>query len=258
MPLPVWILLFCLFGGALSVVAAAGFLRLGRLAERRLPDLVSFATGALLGTAFLALLPHALEEPGAPGAHRVMGAVLLGVLAFFALEKFVLWRHCHAPECDAHGPGEPAARPAAGALILVGDAFHNFVDGVLIAAAFLADIHLGIVTALAVAAHEIPQEVGDFAILLHSGYTRARAFAYNLISGLATVAGGLLGWAALAPARGALAYVLAVAAASFVYIAVADLIPDLHRRLAPGETARQLALIALGVGVVALGHTFAH
>jgi len=260
MPVLVWILLFALLGGVLSVLAAALFLALGPSAQaRRLPDLVSFATGALLGTAFLALLPHALAGPGAPEPHAVMGTVLGGVLAFFVLEKLVLWRHCHAPECDAHGPAEPddVPRPA-GALILVGDSLHNFVDGVLIAAAFLADVHLGIVTALAVAAHEIPQEVGDFAILLHSGYSRARAFAYNLLSGLATVAGGLLGWAALAPAQEALAYVLAVAAASFLYIAVADLIPDLHRRLAPGETGRQLLLIAAGVAAVALGHAFAH
>ncbi len=255
----VWIVTFCLLGGALSVVAAALFLRLGPVGERRLPDLVSFATGTLLGTAFLALLPHALQAPGRPDPHSVMIAVLAGVLAFFALEKFVLWRHCHAPECDAHAPAEPTdVRRPAGTLILVGDSLHNFVDGVLIAAAFLVDVHLGVVTSLAVAAHEIPQEVGDFAILLHSGYTRARAFAYNLLSGLATVAGGLVGWAALAPATGLLGYVLAVAAASFLYIAVADLIPDLHRRLAPGETVRQLLLIAAGVAAVALGHTAAH
>jgi len=258
-----WIVLFCLLGGVLSVLAAATFLALpAAWRERLLPHFISFAIGALLGAAFLGLLPHAVMAPAAPGVHDLMLAVLLGVLGFFILEKTVLWRHCHARDCEAHAPGgTPAGSSggeAAGTLILVGDALHNFVDGVLIAAAFLTDIHLGIVTALAVAAHEIPQEVGDFAVLLHSGFSRARALAYNLVSSLTTLVGGVLAYYSLAQTRQVLPYVLAVAAASFIYIAVADLIPGLHRRPEPSATLRQLALIAAGVIVIYIAHSTLH
>ncbi len=222
MSLLLWILLFCLLGGVLSVLAAAAFLVLPpRWRERLLPHFISFAIGALLGTAFLALLPHAVMGVGADDVHDIMFVVLLGVLAFFMLEKSVLWRHCHADECEAHLPAPRRGGRAAGTLILVGDGLHNFVDGVLIAGAFLTDVHLGIVTAVAVAAHEIPQEVGDFAVLLHSGYSRRRAFVYNMISSLTTIVGGVLAYYSLADAHQVLPYILAVAAASFIYIAVA-------------------------------------
>lgn len=247
-----WIIAFSLLGGVLSVLCAAVILLASdRLQQRLLPHLVSFATGALLGAAFLALLPHALESQGAD-PHHITLAVLLGVLVFFLLEKMVLWRHCHYQACDGHIPGQDQGRHgmAAGTLILIGDGIHNFVDGVLIAAAFLTDFTLGVVTALAVAAHEIPQEVGDFAILLHSGFSRLKALAYNLLSSLATVVGAVLAWASLAELRAALPYVLAVAAASFIYIAVADLIPGLHKRLRLQDTAVQVLLIGCGVGLI--------
>ncbi|HSH42128.1 MAG TPA: ZIP family metal transporter, partial [Arenicellales bacterium] len=164
-----WILLFCLLGGVLSVIAAGAYLLFPeRVRAALLPHLVSFAIGTLLGAAFLALLPHALSAPGVEDYHDIFATVLLGVLGFFLLEKLVLWRHCHEDQCEVHAVDEPPNHnhhAAAGTLILVGDGFHNLVDGVLIGAAFLTDIHLGIVTSLAVAAHEIPQEVGDFAIL---------------------------------------------------------------------------------------------
>ncbi len=265
MSLLFWIVLFCLLGGVLSVLAAAVFLVLpGGWRERLLPHFISFAIGALLGAAFLGLLPHAMAAPGtvgAPDAHDVMLAVLLGVLGFFLLEKTVLWRHCHSRDCEAHGAeGLPVGTgaQAAGTLILLGDALHNFVDGVLIAAAFLSDFHLGVVTALAVAAHEIPQEVGDFAVLLYSGFSRGRALLYNLLSSLATLGGGVLAYLALESLHGVLPYVLAVAAASFIYIAVADLIPGLHRRPEPSATLRQLLLIAAGVGVIYIVHSTIH
>ena len=254
-----WILLFCLLGGVLSVLAAAAFLVLpASWRERLLPHFISFAIGALLGTAFLALLPHAVADAGTEAVHDVLFVVLLGVLAFFLLEKSVLWRHCHAGECEAHLPAGSRGGRAAGTLILVGDGLHNFVDGVLIAGAFITDLHLGIVTAVAVAAHEIPQEVGDFAVLLNSGFSRRRAFVYNMISSLTTIFGGLLAYYGLADARQVLPYVLAVAAASFIYIAVADLIPGLHERLEPAVTAQQLALIAAGVGVIYISHATLH
>lgn|SRR5690606_23002744 len=252
-----WIVGFTVAGGALGVLGAGSVLLLStRLRERLLPMLVSFAIGALLGGAFLALLPHALEAPGVD-AHDIALTVLLALLAFFVLEKMVLWRHCHTLDCEVHGSLDHAAlerarKVAAGGLILVGDGIHNLVDGVLIAAAFMTDIHLGVVTSLAVIAHELPQELGDFAILLASGYSRARALAYNVLSGLSTVIGGVAAWLSLSFAMGALPYVLAVAAASFIYIAVADLIPGLHRRPSPSATLQQLALIGLGVVIILL------
>lgn len=265
MPLLAWILIFSLVGGALGVVVSASVLLLGTPARTRLlPHLVSFATGALLGAAFLALLPHALADPSVTDPHRITATVLLGLLAFFMLEKFVLWRHYHhetgVPEAGAaepagHGP-DPA--DASGPLILLGDALHNFVDGVLIAAAFLTSVELGVVTALAVAAHEVPQEVGDFAILLHSGYRRSRAFAFNLLSSLTTVLGAVGAYYGLGETQGAVPYVLAVAAASFIYVAVADLIPGLHRRTAPWTTLQQFLLIGAGIGVIAAAHAAMH
>ncbi|HFD91765.1 MAG TPA: ZIP family metal transporter [Gammaproteobacteria bacterium] len=256
----VYIILFCLLGGVLSVLAAAVFLVLPeQWRTRLLPHFISFAIGALLGAAFLALLPHAIASPAVDDVHTVTFTVLLGLLGFFILEKTVLWRHCHASDCEAHGAeGDAHAPRAAGIMILLGDGLHNFVDGVLIAAAFLTDIHLGIVTALAVAAHEIPQEVGDFAVLLHSGFSRAKALSYNLLSSLATIVGGVLAYFSLEGAGQALPYVLAVAASSFIYIAVADLIPGLHKRLEPAVTAQQLALIAGGVIVIYIAHSTLH
>jgi zinc and cadmium transporter len=259
MTLIAWIVLFCLFGGVLSVLAAALFLVLQEeVRNRLLPHLVSFATGALLGAALLGLLPHALEAPGITDIHLIPMAVLLGLLGFFLLEKLVLWRHCHLDECELHAPGPQERRHSAGALILVGDGLHNFLDGVLIAGAFLTDIHLGIVTSLAVAAHEIPQEVGDFAVLLHSGYRRGRAFVYNVLTSLTTVIGGVLAYFTLQDLQAALPYVLAVAASSFIYIAVADLIPTLHERIAARETLQQIVLISAGVLLIYLTHLTLH
>jgi zinc and cadmium transporter len=264
MTLFAWIVAFTLFGGVLSVLAAAGFLLIPEaLRTRLLPAMVSFAIGALLGAAFLAVLPHALSAPGVGDLHVVTGVVLLGLLGFFLLEKLVLWRHCHTHECEVHGGGGAHDSghqhgAAAGYLILIGDAVHNFVDGILIAAAFLTDIHLGIVTALAVAAHEIPQEVGDFAILLHSGFTRGRAFVYNVLSSLTTVFGGVLAYFSLSIMQPLVPYVLAIAASSFIYIAVADLIPGLHKRLEPRATFEQVLLIGAGVLVIYFAHTTLH
>jgi zinc and cadmium transporter len=264
-----WIVAFTALGGVLSVLGAAVFLLLpDGWIQRLLSPLVSFAIGALLGAAFLALLPHAFESFGAEAAHRIPLVVLAGVLGFFLLEKLVLWRHCHSHECEVHGaehehPVPTAGSPdngarAAGNLILIGDGIHNLVDGVLIAAAFLTDVHLGIVTSLAVIAHEIPQELGDFAILLHSGYSRARALFYNVLTSLTTVVGGVVAYFSLSFAQAAIPYVLAVAAASFIYIAVADLIPNLHKRPELRDTLQQVALILLGVGIIAVAHSSLH
>ena len=250
------IVLACLSGGVLSILAAAGTLALH---PRWISSLVSFAVGALLGAVFLELLPHALEE-GRPA--YVMATVLAGLLLFFLLEKLVLWRHSHGND-ETGQPTEHAGHShgagivyegRAGLMILIGNSVHNFCDGIVIAAAFLTNFALGTATAFAIVAHAIPQQVGDFAILLHSGYARRRAFAFNVATGLATLAGGLLGFLALATMKDLLPTVLAVAAASLLYVAVADLIPSLHRHPAPRATALQLLLICIGVGLIAVVH----
>lgn len=263
MPLLVWILLFTALGGVLSALLAALVLRIRP--ERRLqmlPHLLSFAVGAMLGAAWLAVLPHALESGTNP--HRIGWTVLLGLLAFFLLEKLVLWRHCHSGHCEAHAPGPVAdgqaagSGRAAGTLILFGDGIHNLIDGVLIAGAFLVDVELGIITSLAIAAHEVPQEVGDFAILLNSGFSPMRALVLNVLSGCTAIVGGILGYLAFSQAEMMLPYLLALAAASFLYVAVADLMPGLHRKMSLMETLQQLLCIAVGVIVVASAHAHLH
>ncbi|MDW8258971.1 MAG: ZIP family metal transporter, partial [Gammaproteobacteria bacterium] len=220
--------------------------------------LVSFATGALLGAALIALIPHAMAGGDERHIHAVGFALLIGIGVFFILEKFLLWRHCHIEDCAEH---EPRARPrqvATGPLVLIGDALHNALDGVLIAAAFLTDPHLGWVATLAVLAHEIPQEVGNFAVLLHAGMSRARALVWNLLVSLTSVLGGVAGYVALNPVLDMLPFALAFAAASMLYVAIADLIPGLHRRVdLPGSLA-QVALIAAGVVAVLIAETHAH
>ena len=261
MSLLTWIILFSLLGGVLSVLVAASFLLLPESLRKILvPHLVSFAIGSLLGAAFLGLLPHALAGPGVEDFHEIFLAVLLGLLTFFLLEKMVLWRHCHSDHCEAHSPHEHDHDDgkAAGWMILVGDGMHNLVDGVLIAAAFMTDIHLGIVTALAIAAHEIPQEVGDFVVLLHSGFSRGKALLFNVLASLTTIVGALLAYWSLADMQHVLPYVLAVAASSFIYIAVADLIPGLHKRAEASATVQQILLIAAGVILIYFAHSTLH
>jgi len=254
-----WIIVFTALGGALSVLAAGAFLLLPeRVRTRMLSPMVSFAIGALLGAAFLAILPHAFEVPGVD-AHSVTLTVLCGILVFFLLEKMVIWRHCHTDDCEVHVPDVDKARHAAtGNLILIGDGIHNMVDGVLIAAAFLTDVHLGVVTSIAVIAHEIPQELGDFAVLLHSGFSRGKALLYNILTSLTTVIGGVVAFYSLTLANRIVPYVLAVAASSFIYIAVADLIPGLHKRTEFSATVQQIVLIALGVTVISVAHAMLH
>ena len=240
-----WIIVTSLAGGVLSVVCAALFALNARAHWMGL--LVSYAIGALLGAVFLNILPEAIEAGSSAAA--VSGTVLAGILLFFTLEKLLLWRHCHHHHCEAH---EPDAHGRSGTMIMVGDTFHNFVDGVIIAASFLTDINLGIVTALAIIAHEIPQEVGDFLILLHSGYGKAQALYVNLLSSLAMLAGGVLSYFTLQSVQSVVPTLLALAASSMIYVAVADLIPGLHKRTQLRDTLQQVALIALGIGTIFL------
>jgi zinc and cadmium transporter len=238
-----WILAASVAGGTLSAGLAAVALM---LRATWIPMLVSFAIGTLLGAAFLEIIPHAFEVGE---AHQVAFAILGGIFGFFVLEKLLLYRHCHTEHCEVHDAHDHGR---SGALIVVGDTVHNFVDGVLIAAAFLQSTELGVVTAVAIIAHEIPQEVGDFLILLHSGYTRLRALVVNLLSSAATLVGGVIGYYGLQFFEGLEPALLGVVAASMIYVAVADLIPGLHRRPELRDTASQALLIALGIGAIAL------
>jgi zinc and cadmium transporter len=252
MPLLVWVILFAAFGGIASAAFAVVLLWLPEeRSQRLLPHLVSFATGALLGAALLALLPEAIEAAGRDSARALGTTLVLGLGFFFVIEKLVLWWHAHA---HGHsGAGAEAARDrASGVLVLVGDSIHNALDGVLIAAAFLSSIQLGLVTTLAVAAHEIPHRVGDFAILVHAGLSRLRALLLNLATGIASVVGAVAAYYGLRETRGALPYALAFAAAGFLYIAVAGLIPGLHRRSDPRTSVIQIILISLGIVVIAV------
>jgi zinc and cadmium transporter len=245
-----WIVTTSLLGGILSVMAAALFALNAR--AQYLGGLVSYAIGALLGAVFLDILPEAMRLATNMTAVSVM--VLFGILLFFTLEKILIWRHCHHDHCEVHEPHENNTHDhgRSGAMVIVGDTFHNFIDGIIIAAAFLADVRLGIVTALAIVAHEIPQEVGDFAVLLNSGYSKPRAFQLNLISSFATLVGGVLSYVALQDMQSLVPYLLALAAASLIYVAMSDLIPGLHKRTRMRDTVQQVVLIMLGVATIAL------
>ena len=273
-----------LFGGVLSVSLAALFAL--NLRTSWVPMLVSYAIGAMLGAVFLEILPHAFSL--ASSIESISITLLLGLFLFFVLEKLVIWRHCHGDHCEVHALHTEAdcPRPAplvneggvkfravgvtspsilhhnhahhdhgrSGLMIMIGDTFHNFIDGILIAAAFMVDVKLGMVTALAIIAHEIPQEVGDFLILLHSGYSKKQALVFNLVSSLATLAGGLIAYYALQYVESWIPIILGLAASSMLYVAVADLIPGLHKRTELKATISQVALIALGVGTIWCAH----
>lgn len=262
LPTLAWILGACLLGAGGSVISAAALALNARTAW--IPMLVSYAIGAMLGAVFLEILPHAFSETNS--IEMMAATVLLGILLFFVLEKLLLWRHCHGDECEVHAPHEEAGGHAhhghhhghthghdqgrSGMMIMVGDTFHNFVDGILIAAAFMIDIKLGAVTALAIIAHEIPQEVGDFLILLHSGYSKKQALLFNLLSSFAAVIGGLVAYFALQVVASWIPTILGLAAASMIYVAVADLIPSLHKRTELRDTVQQVLLIALGISSI--------
>jgi zinc and cadmium transporter len=286
-----WIVATTALGGALSALAASLFLLVPEH-KRHLwvPHLVSVAIGALLAAALLDLLPEAIESAGVERASQVGLMLLVGLMVFFVLEKLVLWRHCHHDQCEAHPVEEPLKlgelRPvgtqelvlgksgfhshgellvqehhhhaATGWMILFGDGLHNLLDGVLIAAAFMTDLHLGLVTAAAVIVHEIPQEVGDLAILLHGGMSRRKALWLNLAASLTSVIGGVVAYFGLALVQSILPYVITLAAASFIYIAVADLIPGLHKRVDAESGIQQFVLISLGVGLIYLMEQWLH
>ena len=300
LPILFWIILSSLIGGVLSV-AGAGVVALNARTAA-IPMLISYAIGAMLGAVFLEIMPEAITAALKIGSsvQQMTATVLFGILLFFALEKLVIWRHCHGDHCEVHAvhtaedcpentltsktvaqtptletpvlntkykavsAGVQNARMLntshshghahdggrSGMMIMIGDTFHNFVDGILIASAFMVDIKVGIVTSIAIIAHEIPQEVGDFLILLHSGYSKKQAFAFNLISSFATVVGGTAAYFALSHVQSWVPSILAIAAASMLYVAVADLIPSLHKRTELRASISQLSLIVCGVASI--------
>jgi zinc and cadmium transporter len=243
----VWAVGLTVLGSLGSVLVASALLLFNdKIRDKLVPSLVSYAVGTLLGVALLDLLPEALAHLS---PRRVLGSLLAGIMLFFLLEKLVLWRHCHTHDCEAHG--------IAGPLIVIGEAFHNFLDGLVIGTAVLTSIPLGISTALAVAAHEIPQELGNFAILLNGGYSRRKALILNICSGLTAVVGALLAFATLDWLPAANEYILSVSAASFLYIAMSDLIPDLHRGRIDARTLKQLFLALAGIATVIIMNALA-
>lgn len=252
-----WIVAATFLGGLLSVLIAAALTV--ALLKRIVHHLVSLSTGMLLATALLQILPEAFRGGAAPEA--LFATLLGGLVFFFLLEKAELYRHSHHHEGDEHHHHHGFDRQQAGRggiSVIVGDSIHNFCDGIIIAAAFLADTRLGVVTALAVIAHEIPQEIGDYIVLVNAGFTRMRALLLNALCGLAAVAGGVLGYFVVGPWQAVFPYLLVLAASSFVYVAVADLIPQLQHRLSLKATGAQLAWLAGGIGLVALAGRLLH
>jgi zinc and cadmium transporter len=252
-----YIVLATLAGGLLSVFIAAALTV--SVLSRVVQHLVSLSTGVLLSTALLTVLPEAFDGKASP--QSLFTTLLAGLLFFFLLEKAELYRHGHHHEHDEHHHQHGFDQQQAGRggwSVLLGDSIHNFCDGIIIAAAFLTDTRLGVVTALAIVAHEIPQEVGDYIVLLNAGFSRIRALLYNALSGLAAVVGGVLGYFVVGPWEAAFPYLLVVAASSFVYVAVADLIPQLQHRLTLRETLAQLTWLAVGLSIVVLATRLLH
>ena len=252
-----YIIIACLAGGTLS--AGLATLLAWNARPKLIPLFVSYAVGALLGVVFLDLLPHIFEST--KDAHRAALWILAGILAFFLLEKLVMWRHNHdhageteaALAAPAHEHGhhhESHGRESSPWMIIIGDGFHNFTDGLAIAAAFTADFRLGVVTAVAITAHELPQELGEVLVLMHSGFSRGRALFWNLISSLATLVGAVIAYFAIQSLAEYAIIFLCFAAASMIYVAIADLIPGLHKRASRADTIQQICLIGLGVGSI--------
>ncbi len=249
-----WIIATCIIFGFASFILAIIFAN--KVSAELTSHMVSLAIGTLLGAVFLEILPHALEL--SDNYHNLMFAVLIGILSFFILEKLLIWRHCHGNHCEAHSVQDQVSKNKKGSLILVGNLFHNFVDGILIASAFLVNINLGLVAALAILAHEIPQEMGNVSILLHSGYKKIQAVYFNLISSLATLSGAVLAYFVLDVFQQFIPYILAIAASSMLYISVSDLMPGLHKKTELSDSFLQVSLISVGVFIIFIIHSYLH
>lgn len=230
-----------------SIVSFVGIFTLS-IKQQRLQKiliyLVSFSTGALFGDAFIHLIPEMVEENGLSIGISV--SLLSGILIFFILEKFVRWRHCHSVECEEHHPKHLAY------MNLIGDGMHNFIDGAIIAASYIVSLPVGIATTLAIILHEIPQEIGDFAVLIHGGFTRKKALFFNFISAIIAIVGTITVLIANNLIEGIEYYLVPIAAGGFIYIAGSDLIPELHKKTGIKESLLQLVMFILGIAVMAL------
>ena len=246
-----WIILFSLAGSVLSMAGGLVLLWKEQIAKTLSLFLISFAAGVLLGVAFLDLLPEALEEIG--DIHKVALTAVVAIVVFFTLERFLWWYHhhrIHAAEHTKHGEHPEESGIAAKAyLLLIGDGLHNFVDGVLIAVAFLTDFSLGVGVAIGVIAHELPQEIADFGVMLHAGFSKAKTLLLNFVAASATLVGAVITFFIAPAIEGFTPFVIAFAVGVFIYISLSDLIPEIHHR---SEHKYDLVHLALFVGGIVL------
>ena len=247
------IIAVCFFGSLLSLMLAFLFSKLKMV--NYADYFVSFAVGTLLGAAFLEIIPHAYEL--SRDLHQISLIVLVGILVFFILEKLLVWRHCHGSHCENHSPvvNHDVKK---GSILIIGDCFHNFIDGILIASAFIVDINLGLITALAIIVHEIPQEISNFSILINSGYSLSRTLLMNVITGFAMIIGAILAYSVLNDLEFLIPIILAFAASSMIYVAISDLIPSLHKKVEIKQTFQQTFSIFLGVLIIYFLHSLIH
>ena len=247
------IIAVCFFGSLLSLILAYLFSKLKMV--NYADYFVSFAVGTLLGAAFLEIIPHAYEL--SRDLHQISLIVLVGILVFFILEKLLVWRHCHGSHCENHSPvvNHDVKK---GSILIIGDCFHNFIDGILIASAFIVDINLGLITALAIIVHEIPQEISNFSILINSGYSLSRTLLMNVITGFAMIIGAILAYFVLNDLEFLIPIILAFAASSMIYVAISDLIPSLHKKVEIKQTFQQTFSIFLGVLIIYFLHSLIH
>ena len=247
------IIAVCFFGSFLSLMLAYLFSKLKMV--NYADYFVSFAVGTLLGAAFLEIIPHAYEL--SRDLHQISLIVLIGILVFFILEKLLVWRHCHGSHCENHSPVVNHDIKK-GSILIIGDCFHNFIDGILIASAFIVDINLGLITALAIIVHEIPQEISNFSILINSGYSLSRTLLMNVITGFAMIIGAILAYFVLNDLEFLIPIILAFAASSMIYVAISDLIPSLHKKVEINQTFQQTFSIFLGVLIIYFLHSLIH
>ena len=247
------IIVVCFFGSLLSLTLAFLFSKLKMV--NYADYFVSFAVGTLLGAAFLEIIPHAYEL--SRDLHQISLIVLVGILVFFILEKLLVWRHCHGSHCENHSPvvNHDVKK---GSILIIGDCFHNFIDGILIASAFIVDINLGLITALAIIVHEIPQEISNFSILINSGYSLSRTLLMNVITGFAMITGAILAYFVLNDLEFLIPMILSFAASSMIYVAISDLIPSLHKKVEIKQTFQQTFSIFLGVLIIYFLHSLIH
>lgn len=254
-----WVIAVCFAGGLISLFLASVIFK--EASKDLINNMVSLAVGTLLTTAFLEIIPHAIEEANNK-SHDISFMVLIGILVFFTLEKLFIWRHCHGPNCNKHEDCETSSSASningKGSIIFIGDLFHNFVDGILIASAFLVNINLGLVTALSMMLHCLPQEMSTFSVLLHSGVSKFKAYILNIASSIATLVGALLSFFILSSMQEFIPYVLALAASSMIYIAISDLMPGLHKKTEIKDSIKQISIISLGVIIIFIIHSYLH